>query len=59
MSETNKNAPAQQNNESDKENPTWKGIKGIVEGIAVIGGAVATIGGGLAKLLSAFDKDEK
>lgn len=56
MSETNKNAPAQQNNESDKENPTFKGI---IEGIAVIGGAVVTICGAIASASSFFDKDKK
>lgn len=55
MSETNKNAPAQQNNESEKPSTLVEAVKLVT----AIGGAVATIGGGLAALLSAFDKDEK
>ncbi len=59
MSETNKNVPAQQNNESKKPSTLVDKISGAGKTAVTVGTGLGGILGGLAALLSAFDKDEK
>lgn len=58
MSETNKNAPAQQNNESKKPSVLGK-VSDAGNRAAEVASTAAVIFAGLAKFCSFFDKDKK